>query len=158
VHSFLVGPERRPRRRGFIQQVGRFRATKTPTFRCSSVGWRGDFYQTSVNSVFTPANSGNADALIASPKFGVVLGPFARTEFFVNAAEGFHSNDARGATITESPRSGFADRAGGGLPYRGNGPRAACGRADGNSLDACGTILKLEVAHYSAGTAMAIRS
>jgi outer membrane receptor protein involved in Fe transport len=72
----------------------------------TNVGWRGDFYQTSVNSFFTPANSGNANAFIGSPKFGVVLGPFAKTEFFVNAGEGFHSNDARGVTITESPADG----------------------------------------------------
>ena len=74
----------------------------------TNVGWRGDFYQTSVNSFFTPANSGSANAFIASPKFGVVLGPFAKTEFFVNAGEGFHSNDARGVTIAESPRDGSA--------------------------------------------------
>jgi outer membrane receptor protein involved in Fe transport len=72
----------------------------------TNVGWRGDFYQTSVNSFFTPANSGNANAFIGSPKFGVVLGPFARTEFFINAGDGFHSNDARGVTITESPTNG----------------------------------------------------
>ncbi len=74
----------------------------------TNFGWRGDFYQASVNSFFTSANSGNADASIASPKLGVVLGPFARTEFFVNAGEGFHSNDARGVTITESPGDGSA--------------------------------------------------
>lgn len=72
----------------------------------SNVGWRGDFYQASVNSFFTPANSGQANAFIGSPKFGVVLGPFAKTEFFVNAGEGFHSNDARGVTTTESPTDG----------------------------------------------------
>jgi hypothetical protein len=72
----------------------------------SSVGWRGDFYDASVLSYFTPANSGNAQAFIGSPKVGLVLGPFARTEFFVNAGEGFHSNDARGVTITESPLGG----------------------------------------------------
>ena len=72
----------------------------------TNVGWRGDVYQTSVNSVFTPANSGNAQAFISSPKFGAVFGPFAKTEFFVNAGEGFHSNDARGVTIAESPGDG----------------------------------------------------
>jgi outer membrane receptor protein involved in Fe transport len=77
----------------------------------TSVGWRGDFYQTSVNSFFTPANSGNATAFIGSPKFGVVLGPFARTEFFINAGEGFHSNDTRGVTITESPGDGSPQQA-----------------------------------------------
>ncbi|MBX9648118.1 MAG: TonB-dependent receptor [Xanthobacteraceae bacterium] len=53
----------------------------------TNVGWRG--YQTSVNSFFTPANSGSANAFIGSPKFGVVFWPFAKTEFFVNAGEGF---------------------------------------------------------------------
>ena len=72
------------------------------------VGWRGDFYQTSVNSFFTPANSGSANAFIGSPKFSAVLGPFAKTEFFINAGEGFHSNDARGVTIAESPTDGTA--------------------------------------------------
>ncbi|MBX9649661.1 MAG: TonB-dependent receptor [Xanthobacteraceae bacterium] len=74
----------------------------------TNIGWRGDFYQASVNSFFTPANSGNANASIGSPKFGVVLGPFAKVEFFVNAGEGFHSNDARGVTITETPLDGAA--------------------------------------------------
>jgi outer membrane receptor protein involved in Fe transport len=74
----------------------------------TNVGWRGDFYQASVNSFFTSANSGSALAFIGSPKFGLVLGPFAKTEFFVNAGEGFHSNDARGVTITESPTDGSA--------------------------------------------------
>jgi outer membrane receptor protein involved in Fe transport len=73
----------------------------------SSVGWRGDFYDASVLSAFTPANSGSAQAFIGSPKVGLVLGPFARTEFFANAGEGFHSNDARGVTITESPLDGL---------------------------------------------------
>jgi hypothetical protein len=72
----------------------------------SSTGWRGDLYQASVNSYFTPANSGNVNAFIGSPKIGVVFGPFASTEFFVNAGEGFHSNDARGVTITASPADG----------------------------------------------------
>jgi outer membrane receptor protein involved in Fe transport len=77
----------------------------------TNVGWRGDFYQTSVDSSFTPADSGSAGAFIGSPKLGVVLGPFAKTEFFVNAGEGFHSNDARGVTITESPTDGSPQQA-----------------------------------------------
>ena len=36
------------------------------------------------------------NASIASPKLSLVLGPWARTEYFVNAGYGFHSNDARG--------------------------------------------------------------
>jgi len=66
-----------------------------------------DFYQTIREFLFqrrpTPAVPMPS---IGSPKFGVVLGPFAKTEFFVNAGEGFHSNDARGVTIAESPSDG----------------------------------------------------
>jgi hypothetical protein len=49
--------------------------------------------------LLTPANSGNANASIGSPKMSLVFGPFNKTEFFINAGEGFHSNDARGVTI-----------------------------------------------------------
>ena len=72
----------------------------------SNVGWRGDYYNASVNSLFNAANSGTANATIGSPKAGLVFGPFAKTELFVNAGEGFHSNDARGVTIRESPSDG----------------------------------------------------
>lgn len=68
----------------------------------TTLGYRGDFYTTNVNSLLTPANSGNATASIGSPKLSVVFGPFAKTELFINAGEGFHSNDARGVTIRES--------------------------------------------------------
>src|SRR6202012_4720526 len=36
-------------------------------------------------------------------KFTMVVGPFAKTELFFGAGTGMHSNDARGATITEDP-------------------------------------------------------
>ena len=68
----------------------------------STIGLRGDLYWASVDSD-TAANSGQVNAFLASPKAGLVLGPFARTEFYVNAGLGFHSNDARGATITVDP-------------------------------------------------------
>lgn len=67
------------------------------------VGYRGDFYATNVDSLITSANSGKATASIGSPKASIVFGPFAKTEFFINAGEGFHSNDARGVTIKVSP-------------------------------------------------------
>jgi len=51
----------------------------------------------------TPENSGNASATITSPKAGIVLGPWYRTEFFGNAGYGLHSNDIRGATISVDP-------------------------------------------------------
>ena len=74
----------------------------TDWFR-STLGWRGDIYSTRVNSIFDPANSGHATAVMGSPKLALVFGPFAKTEFFVNAGYGFHSNDARGVTIKEAP-------------------------------------------------------
>lgn len=51
----------------------------------------------------TPQNSGNARASMASPKAGLVLGPWYGTEFYGNAGYGLHSNDIRGATITVDP-------------------------------------------------------
>jgi hypothetical protein len=69
----------------------------------TTVGWRGDFYQAHVFSIFDGANSGNAPAGIGSPKFRMVIGPFDKTEFFVGAGYGMHSNDARGATTTDDP-------------------------------------------------------
>ncbi|MET0971582.1 MAG: TonB-dependent receptor [Tardiphaga sp.] len=72
----------------------------------TTLGWRGDVYNATVDSLLTPVNSGTNNAFIGSPKAGLVLGPFARTELFLNAGEGFHSNDARGVTIRESPTDG----------------------------------------------------
>jgi outer membrane receptor protein involved in Fe transport len=40
---------------------------------------------------------------MTSPKAGIVLGPWYRTEFYGNAGYGLHSNDIRGATITVDP-------------------------------------------------------
>jgi outer membrane receptor protein involved in Fe transport len=58
------------------------------------------------------ANSGSASDDIVSPKISFVFGPWADTEFFVNAGQGFHENDARGTTITVDPTDGVtaADR------------------------------------------------
>jgi hypothetical protein len=69
----------------------------------TTVGVRGDYFAARVDSIFDASNSGNASAAIGSPKFTVVVGPFNKTEFFLGAGTGMHSNDARGATITEDP-------------------------------------------------------
>jgi TonB dependent receptor/TonB-dependent Receptor Plug Domain len=42
--------------------------------------------------------TGNKRASVFSPKLGVVLGPWAKTTFFLNVGDGYHSNDARGVT------------------------------------------------------------
>jgi hypothetical protein len=69
----------------------------------SVVGLRGDFYEFDVDSSISQ-NSGKADDNIVSPKLGLIFGPWAKTEYFVNAGYGFHSNDARGTTITLDPK------------------------------------------------------
>ena len=69
----------------------------------STLGWRGDYFEAKVGSIYDPNNSGYVQAGLGSPKLTVVLGPFAKTELFFGAGEGMHSNDARGATITEEP-------------------------------------------------------
>ena len=70
----------------------------------TSIGFRVDTYYADVVSD-TPANSGRARDGIANPKLGLVLGPWAGTELFVNYGGGFHSNDARGVTATVDPAS-----------------------------------------------------
>jgi outer membrane receptor protein involved in Fe transport len=78
----------------------------TRTLR-TTVGLRADAYQFNVTAD-NPLNSGDGSETIVNPKFGVVVGPWAGTEWYVNAGGGFHSNDARGAVITVDPRSGDA--------------------------------------------------
>ena len=72
----------------------------TDWFR-TTAGWRGDYFWASVNSILQPANSGNPKAAIGSPKFTMTFGPFYKTELFLGAGMGYHSNDARGVTATQ---------------------------------------------------------
>ncbi|HKD12573.1 MAG TPA: TonB-dependent receptor [Thermoanaerobaculia bacterium] len=66
------------------------------------IGLRADAYRFHVVSD-DAANSGDGRRSIVSPKLSLVLGPFSQTELYANVGYGFHSNDARGATITEDP-------------------------------------------------------
>jgi hypothetical protein len=68
----------------------------------TTVGIREDYFAGRVLSD-TPQNSGNAQGSMTSPKAGIVLGPWYKTEFYGNAGYGLHSNDIRGATITVDP-------------------------------------------------------
>jgi outer membrane receptor protein involved in Fe transport len=69
----------------------------------TAAGWRGDYYAAAVNSILQQANSGSDKVAIGSPKLRIVVGPFYKTEFFLGAGMGYHSNDARGVTATEGP-------------------------------------------------------
>jgi outer membrane cobalamin receptor len=76
----------------------------------SVAGVREDLYRFKVGSS-TPENTGKRAASIASPKLSLIFGPWAKTEYFVNLGYGFHSNDARGVTISVDPATGApADR------------------------------------------------
>lgn len=72
----------------------------------TTAGIRGDLYWTDVKSSLA-ANTGSEADTILSPKFGLVLGPWANTELYFNAGTGFHSNDARGVVTTIDPVSGL---------------------------------------------------
>ncbi|UFZ08611.1 TonB-dependent receptor [Bradyrhizobium ontarionense] len=71
----------------------------------TTLGYRGDYYQTHVYSLINGNNTGDAAASLGSPKFRMVIGPFNSTEFFLGAGYGMHSNDARGATTTDDPNA-----------------------------------------------------
>jgi hypothetical protein len=79
----------------------------TPQWR-GVLGLRADQLRTRVQSLQGPDNGGRARDTQLSPKLSLVAGPFAKTEFFVNAGRGFHSNDARGTTARVDPKSGDA--------------------------------------------------
>lgn len=72
----------------------------------SIVGLRADLARFRVDSLTNAANTGSACDRLLSPKLSMIFGPWARTEFFVNAGRGFHSNDARGTTATVDPKTG----------------------------------------------------
>lgn len=68
-------------------------------------GVRADNFSFKVDSN-NPANSGNTSATKVSPKLNLIFGPWNKTEFYTSAGYGFHSNDARGTTITVDPKTG----------------------------------------------------
>jgi len=74
----------------------------TDTFR-SIAGVREDFYGARVDNDLG-GSSGTTNAHITSPKLSFIFGPFDKTEYFLNYGQGFHSNDARGTTITTATK------------------------------------------------------
>ncbi len=79
------------------------------TFR-TTAGVRADLFHFDVDSQ-TAGNSGTETAGIVSPKLGLVVGPFARTEFYANAGMGFHSNAAQGVLTTRDEMGAPVDPA-----------------------------------------------
>jgi outer membrane receptor protein involved in Fe transport len=82
----------------------------TPWLR-STLGLRHDQIDVDVKATggqFNMANGGKDSASQNSPKLSVAIGPFGteKLEVFANAGRGFHSNDARGATLVTQPADG----------------------------------------------------
>jgi Outer membrane receptor proteins, mostly Fe transport len=69
------------------------------------LGLRADGYLFSVTSD-RPENSGRRNAGIVSPKASFIVSPTTSSEIYASGGFGFHSNDARGTTITVDPSSG----------------------------------------------------
>ena len=70
-------------------------------------GARADTFKFRVGSD-NAANSGSSAATKVSPKLNLIFGPWNKTEFYTSAGYGFHSNDARGTTLTTDPKTGLA--------------------------------------------------
>ena len=68
-------------------------------------GVRADIYDFAVNSSLA-VNSGRRSDALLTPKFSLILGPWAGSELYLNWGQGFHSNDARGTTIRVDPLNG----------------------------------------------------
>ena len=74
-------------------------------------GLRADLFHFNSRNGSLQDNNGNLTKGIVSPKLAMVFGPWAKTELYLNAGLGFHSNDTRGVTITTDPSTGLpADR------------------------------------------------
>jgi hypothetical protein len=69
------------------------------------LGLREDVFVFDVTSDID-LNAGHKTDAILSPKLSLIFGPWARTEVYLNGGFGFHSNDARGTTITVDPKTG----------------------------------------------------
>jgi len=63
--------------------------------------WDGFYWVVNAN---VPENSANLGAQMFSPKLSTIIGPWAKTELFVNGGMGFHSNDIRAATERVDPQ------------------------------------------------------
>jgi len=80
----------------YLQQ----RLRVTPWLR-GEAGLRLDRYRFAVGDA-------RADETLASPSISLAFGPWSRTEFYLNAGRGFHSNDARGVTQAQDPATPLA--------------------------------------------------
>ena len=78
--------------------------TWTPWLR-TVAGLRADQFRWNVQSNLSENTGSTSDSLV-SPKLSLILGPWSKTEYFVNWGRGFHSNDGRGTVTRVDPKTG----------------------------------------------------
>jgi hypothetical protein len=66
-------------------------------------GARADFFWFDTATVAGNSGTGQVFADQFSPKIGIALGPWAKSELYANFGYGFHSNDARGVVDRNDP-------------------------------------------------------
>lgn len=71
------------------------------------VGLRGDVYDSRVDAG-NPMNGGDDSDSIVSPKLSFIYSISRRSEAYLSMGRGFHSNDARGTTISVDPSNSMA--------------------------------------------------
>ena len=72
----------------------------------TDVGLRFDGYRFNVSKSNQAANEGTVYDGLVSPKAGIIFGPWAETEFYLNGGLGFHSNDGRGVNTKIDSKTG----------------------------------------------------
>jgi len=72
----------------------------------SQIGVRQDDIHLGLTELNIPQNNGDGSGSRTSPKLALVFGPWAKTEIFLDAGNGFHSNDARGVIYRVDPTTG----------------------------------------------------
>jgi outer membrane receptor protein involved in Fe transport len=74
-------------------------ATRWTRWLRTLIGVREEFYQATDRSLITGFNGAGSQALL-QPKGSLILGPWQKTEFYLSAGRGFHSDDVRGVFQT----------------------------------------------------------
>jgi len=83
----------------------------------TSLGLRTDFLIADTRNL-AGGDGGKVGAAMVSPKGSLVVGPFAKTEFYFNAGYGLHSNDIRGVVAKTDPATALVRGKGGEVGLR----------------------------------------
>ena len=78
----------------------------TPWLR-TSAGLRADAFWLHVSDL-KAGGAADREASLLTPKLKLALGPWERTELYLDYGQGFHSNDARGVTAAANPATTLA--------------------------------------------------